>query len=58
MGQGTKILNLEVAQHIGDNMVAPSPCSPPTAVRGTAVQDTGGPIMVPVGDVTKGTSST
>src|SRR6478735_2343837 len=38
-----KNLNLEVAQHIGDNMV-----------RAISLQPTGGPIMVPVGDATLG----
>src|SRR5215218_6041781 len=39
----TTTLTLEVALHIGDGLV-----------RGAQVQDTGGPITVPVGDVTKG----
>ena len=53
--EGTKILNLEVAQHIGDNMVRAISLQPTDGlVRGTAVQDTGDPIMVPVGDVTLG----
>jgi F-type H+-transporting ATPase subunit beta len=53
--EGTKVLNLEVAQHIGDNMVRAISLQPTDGlVRGTAVQDTGDPIMVPVGDVTLG----
>ena len=48
-------LNLEVAQHIGDNMVRAISLQPTDGlVRGTPVQDTGGPITVPVGDVTLG----
>jgi len=50
-----KNLNLEVAQHIGDNMIRAISLQPTDGlVRGTAVQDTGGPITVPVGDVTLG----
>ena len=48
-------LNLEVAQHIGDNMIRAISLQPTDGlVRGTGVQDTGGPITVPVGDVTLG----
>src|SRR3954454_3752775 len=51
----TKNINLEVAQHIGDNMVRAISLQPTDGlVRGTAVQDTGGPITVPVGDNTLG----
>src|SRR3954449_4374788 len=51
----TKNINLEVAQHIGDNMVRAISLQPTDGlVRGAAVQDTGGPITVPVGDVTLG----
>ena len=51
----TKNLNLEVAQHIGDNMVRAISLQPTDGlVRGSQVQDTGGPITVPVGDVTLG----
>src|SRR5512139_1924325 len=50
-----KNINLEVAQHIGDNMVRAISLQPTDGlVRGTAVQDSGGPITVPVGDVTLG----
>src|ERR1700712_3167819 len=54
LGQKT-ILSLEVALHIGDGMVR-AISLPPTdgLVRGSQVRDTGGPISVPVGDVTKG----
>ena len=51
----TKTLNLEVALHIGDNMVRAISLQPTDGVvRGSAVKDTGGPITVPVGDVTLG----
>ena len=51
----TKSLNLEVAQYIGDNMVRAISLQPTDGVvRGAAVQDSGGPITVPVGDVTLG----
>jgi F-type H+-transporting ATPase subunit beta len=51
----TRTLTLEVALHIGDNMVRAISMQPTDGlVRGTAVTDTGGPITVPVGDVTKG----
>src|SRR5450631_647666 len=50
-----KSLNLEVAQHIGDNMVRAISLQPTDGVvRGAPVKDSGGPIMVPVGDVTLG----
>ena len=50
-----RTLVLEVAQHIGDNMVRAISLQPTDGiVRGSAVQDTGGPITVPVGDVTLG----
>ncbi|HEY7561504.1 MAG TPA: F0F1 ATP synthase subunit beta, partial [Gaiellaceae bacterium] len=50
-----KNINLEVAQHIGDNMVRAISLQPTDGlVRGSTVQDTGGPITVPVGDVTLG----
>jgi F-type H+-transporting ATPase subunit beta len=51
----TKSLNLEVAQHIGDNMVRAISLQPTDGVvRSASVKDTGGPISVPVGDVTLG----
>jgi F-type H+/Na+-transporting ATPase subunit beta len=51
----TKTLTLEVAQHIGDNMVrAISMQQTDGLTRGAAVTDTGTAISVPVGDVTKG----
>ena len=51
----TRTLPLEVAQHIGDGMVRAISLKPTDGlVRGAQVQDTGGPISVPVGDVTLG----
>src|SRR6187397_1080967 len=51
----TKTLSLEVAQHIGDGMVRAISLQPTDGlVRGALVTDTGGPITVPVGDVTLG----
>jgi len=48
-------LTLEVALHIGDNLVRAISMQPTDGlVRGAPVHDTGGPITVPVGDVTKG----
>jgi len=50
-----KNLNLEVAQYIGDNMVRAISLQPTDGVvRGALVKDSGGPITVPVGDVTLG----
>ncbi|ANS78644.1 ATP synthase beta chain [Serinicoccus hydrothermalis] len=55
VGGDTKTVNLEVAQDIGDNMVRAISLQPTDGlVRGAQVQDTGGPITVPVGDVTLG----
>jgi F-type H+-transporting ATPase subunit beta len=55
MGGQTKTLTLEVAQHIGDNMVRAISMQPTDGmVRGTAVRDSGSAITVPVGDITKG----
>src|SRR3954453_20147401 len=48
-------LSPEVAQHIGEGMVRAISLQPTDGlVRGAEVRDTGGPITVPVGDVTKG----
>ncbi|NHC13398.1 F0F1 ATP synthase subunit beta [Motilibacter deserti] len=55
LGELSKTLTLEVAQHIGDNLVRAISMQPTDGlVRGAEVTDTGGPISVPVGDVTKG----
>jgi F-type H+/Na+-transporting ATPase subunit beta len=51
----TRTLTLEVEQHIGDNVLrAIAMQQTDGLVRGAEVTDTGGPISVPVGDVTKG----
>ena len=48
-------LTLEVEQHIGDNVVRAIALEPTDGlVRGAEVTNTGAPIEVPVGDVTKG----
>src|SRR6516164_5484872 len=53
--EGTKTLTLEVALHLGDNMVRAISMQPTDGmVRGAEVRDTGKGISVPVGDVTKG----
>ncbi|GGP46100.1 F0F1 ATP synthase subunit beta [Saccharothrix coeruleofusca] len=50
-----KTLTLEVAQHLGDNLVRCISMQPTDGlVRGAAVTDTGAAISVPVGDVVKG----
>src|SRR3954466_16033251 len=55
MGGETTVLTLEVARHIGDNLVRGIAMQPTDGlVRGAPVTDTGAPISVPVGDVTKG----
>src|SRR3954447_14606089 len=55
LAEGTKTLTLEVALHLGDNMIRAISMQPTDGlVRGAEVRDTGGPISVPVGDVTKG----
>lgn len=53
-GNKTKLV-LEVAQHLGDDLVRAIALKPTDGlVRGQEVSDTGAPISVPVGDVTKG----
>ncbi len=48
-------MTLEVSQHLGDNVVRCVAMKPTDGlVRGALVHDTGSPITVPVGDVTKG----
>src|ERR687890_619639 len=55
LSEGTKTLTLEVAQHLGDNIVRAISMQPTDGlVRGAEVRDTGAPISVPVDDVTKG----
>lgn len=48
-------MTLEVAQHLGDNIVRAIALKPTDGLAcGSKVTDTGSPITVPVGDVTKG----
>ncbi len=55
IGEDTATLTLEVANHIGENTVRAISMNPTDGlVRGAPVIDTGAPISVPVGDVTKG----
>ena len=55
LGEDERTLTLEVAQHIGDNIVRAISMQPTDGlVRGAEVTDTGDAITVPVGDVTKG----
>ncbi|GAA3259946.1 F0F1 ATP synthase subunit beta [Dactylosporangium siamense] len=55
LAEGSKKLTLEVAQHLGDNLVRAISMQPTDGlVRGAEVRDTGSGISVPVGDVTKG----
>ncbi|MFZ4840906.1 MULTISPECIES: F0F1 ATP synthase subunit beta [Mycetocola] len=55
IGDETTTLTLEVAQHLGDDLVRAIALKPTDGiVRGQEVIDTGLPISVPVGDVTKG----
>ena len=54
-GETTKKITLEVEQHLGDSTVRTVALKPTDGlVRGATVYDTGGPISVPVGDITKG----
>ncbi len=56
-GEATGVveMTLEVAQYLGDSLVRAIALKPTDGlVRGARVRDTGGPISVPVGDVTKG----
>ncbi|GAB3623311.1 F0F1 ATP synthase subunit beta [Mariniluteicoccus endophyticus] len=51
----TRVITLEVALHVGDNIVRAISMKPTDGMRrGQEVRDTGAPISVPVGDVTKG----
>ena len=50
-----RTMTMEVALHIGDNLVRAIALKPTDGMRrGAEVRDTGAPISVPVGDVTKG----
>src|SRR3954453_19915694 len=52
---GTSHLVCEVQQHLGDDRVRAVAMDTPDGIsRGTRVIDTGGPITVPVGDITLG----
>jgi F-type H+-transporting ATPase subunit beta len=54
-GERTRTLTLEVAQHLGDNLVRAISMQPTDGlIRGAEVTDTGESIAVPVGDVTRG----
>ncbi|MCH4209930.1 F0F1 ATP synthase subunit beta [Bifidobacterium sp.] len=54
-GETAHTITLEVEQQIGDSTVRTVALKPTDGlVRGSKVTDTGGPIKVPVGDVTKG----
>ncbi|WP_394854683.1 F0F1 ATP synthase subunit beta [Bifidobacterium fermentum] len=54
-GESVHEITLEVEQHLGDSIVRAVALKPTDGiVRGSKVTDTGGPIEVPVGDVTKG----
>ena len=53
--EGSFAMTLEVAQHLGGNLVRAIALKPTDGlVRGAKVTDTGSAITVPVGDVTKG----
>src|SRR3954447_18485401 len=55
LGEETTTITLEVSLHIGEGMVRTISMRPTDGlVRGAQVTDTGGPISVPLGDVTKG----
>ncbi|MCU1580155.1 MAG: atpD, partial [Rhodoglobus sp.] len=55
IGSESTEITLEVAQHLGDDLIRAIALKPTDGlVRGQEVRDTGGPITVPVGDVTKG----
>ncbi|MBK8463003.1 MAG: F0F1 ATP synthase subunit beta [Nigerium sp.] len=54
-GELSREITAEVALHVGDNIVRAISLKPTDGMRrGTQVFDTGAPISVPVGDVTKG----
>jgi F-type H+-transporting ATPase subunit beta len=55
VGGETRSMTMEVELHIGDNLVRAIALKPTDGMqRGTEVRDTGQPISVPVGDITKG----
>jgi F-type H+/Na+-transporting ATPase subunit beta len=55
IGDDSHEITMEVAQHLGDDLVRAIGLNPTDGlVRGQEVRDTGAPISVPVGEVTKG----
>ncbi len=55
IGDQTTTMTMEVELHVGDNIVRAIALKPTDGLRrGSEVRDTGAPISVPVGDVTKG----
>ncbi|MCU1659450.1 MAG: synthase subunit beta, partial [Pseudonocardiales bacterium] len=55
VGELDRTLTLEIAQHLGDNLVRTISMQPTDGlVRGQEVTDLGRPISVPVGDQVKG----
>src|SRR2546423_14887811 len=55
LSEGTKTLTMEVAQHLGDDMIRAISMQPTDGlVRGTEVTDTGGPNTPTVGDGNQG----
>jgi F-type H+/Na+-transporting ATPase subunit beta len=55
IGDQSTVITLEVAQHLGDDLVRAIALNPTDGlVRGQEVTDTGDQITVPVGDATKG----
>ena len=54
-GEGFMTITMEVEQHLGENLIRAIALKPTDGlIRGTKVVDTGAPITVPVGEVTKG----
>ena len=50
-----RTMTMETALHIGDNLIRAIALKPTDGMRrGAEVRDTGAPISVPVGDITKG----
>jgi len=55
IGDVSTVITLEVALHLGDDLIRAIALNPTDGlVRGQEVRDTGSPITVPVGEVTKG----
>ena len=50
-----RTMTMETALHVGDNLIRAIALKPTDGMRrGAEVRDTGAPISVPVGDITKG----